>query len=337
MIDNRVLKILEFSEQNVGEHAPVADREGLFASLCGEVFVAPPEQPDELANYGFGLKNGVHAVVPYCLSTYGRQPTEGLSRDVKLAELLSKIVPYPILAGSAVYLGANHAMCDDIDLVQYVMIGATRAERIDVAKRLRQLIDDLCPTSLKASLNNMDDDKPMPPCAAEGTKNVRKYLGELVGVDPFRPDPKLIAQLGSAQMIWSAETFSLGKPISLQLHFVHQSFFDKDVHPYQEAHECEAAAFLHTNQHWLAPSMCNYFGFLKRGIQEQLAEGDIIKAAKRAAILFGLVGNSTAQRELVSILDVYADLSDDGQQRSRKKMEPMISDLRKVAADAYNS
>ena len=55
------------------------------------------------------------------------------------------------------------------------------------------------------------------------------------------------------------------------------------------------------------------------------------------AILFGFVGNSAAQHALVSLLDEYANLNEHVRQQSREKIGPMISDLRKATADAYNS
>lgn len=337
MFDRRVLTILTLSDRRAVEPAPVADREAEFASLCKQFFPAPPEQPDELANYGFGLKQSVRAVLPYCISAHARQPVVELSQDPKLAALLARIEPYPIFAGSAVFLGANHPMCDDLDLVQYIFVGAGRDERLEVATGLRKMVVDLDPASLKASLNNTSDGPQVPPQIARGRTSIRDYLDELLGSDASQPDPKLVARLASAQIAWPASAYRIRKVISLQLHFIHQSFVDKDIHPYQETHECDAAQFLHSNRYWLDSSFRNYFGFLFRGIQQQLVNNDIIKAAKRAAVLSGLVGNTNAQNTLISHLMAYPDGDETGQQRIRDMMRSIIIDVQKAAANAFKS
>ncbi|MFA9262927.1 MAG: hypothetical protein ACEQSB_06300, partial [Undibacterium sp.] len=201
---------------------------------------------------------------------------------------------------------------------------------------LRQLVEDLKPTALKASLNNAFGNRPRPPRFAEGEQRIRNLLNLIVGPDPRNPDPQAITELASAQLEWRASTFGFGKPVSLQLHFVHMAFVDKDVHPQQEVHECDAKAFLHINQHWLAPSFRNYFQFLIRGIQSELAAHDTIKASKRAAMLFGLVGNLGAQAEVVSRLDNYLGLNEDDQRDSRAQIESIIGNLREALADACN-
>jgi hypothetical protein len=337
LIDQRVIEILKLSDQGIRERAGVAALEVLYARVTSEYFSVPPEQPEELLNYGFGIKPGVQAVLSYCISSYARRPSEILSQDPRGAALLSKIKPYPVLAGSAVLLGIDHCICDDVDLVQYIDVGTRLEERVNVAKKLRKLVEDLKPTTLKASLNNTIGNRPRPPRFAEGEQRIRNLLGMIVGPDPRNPNSQAISELAGAQLAWRASTFGVGKPVSLQLHFVHKAFVDKDVHPQQEVHECDAIAFLHVNQHWLAPSFRNYFQFLIRGIQSELATHDAIKASKRAAMLFGLVGNLRAQVEVISLLDNYLGLNDDEQRDSRAQIESIIDNLREALANACNT
>ena len=336
MIDRRVIRILELSDQGVGEPAAVAELESLYALVTSGYFSVPPEQPEELSNYGFGLKEGVPAILPYCVSPFARQPSERLGQYPKIAALLSKIEPYPILAGSAVLLGVEHAICDDIDLVTYIEVGTRPEERLHVARELRRLVKDMKPHTLKASFQNSEGNKPRPTWSKEGQHDINRLLDRIVGSDSRNPDTKEIARLASAQLEWPASSFGLGKRVSLQLHFVHRAFIDMNVHPQQEVHECDARKFLHTNQHWLAKSFWNYFQFLTRGIQREVVKDDEIKAYKRAAMLFGLVGESGDQAKVVSMLDQFLGLDEDEQKESRSQIASIIESLRENLAHARN-
>ena len=328
MIDERITRILQLSEQGVGQKPAVADREREFASVCADVFSDPPTQPEELANYGFGLRETVVAVLPYCVSACSKQSSVRLLDEPKISDLMAKIKAYPILAGSAVFLGVDHALCEDVDLVHYVTVGTTRVERVAVATEIRRLVEGLNPNTFLVSHNNSGDIMPAPWRSAEGRKRIRGLLDQLVGDDPKNPDPENIASIGWIQLAWSPNSSGLKKPITLQLHFVHRSFADKDVHPYQELHECDANDFVHTNKPWLAPSFRHYFSFLARAITPQLVSEDVVKAAKRAAVFLGLVGDVDAQGRLVALLDGYSMLDDDGKRQSRESMEGMIGELR---------
>ncbi len=337
LVDQRVKKIFQLSRRSAHGPTHVNELESLFASVSCDCFATPPEQPNELANYGFGLRSDVQTILPYCVSHCSRQLFYDRKKYPKMSKFLEKIDPYPILAGSAVFLGADHAICDDVDLVKYMTIGTTQEERSNVGLEFRRLIKEMHPTSLKASLNNAGNDKPKPPVEAIGSVKIRQYLDKLVGNNVDNPDPQLVARLKSAQLIWSAETMGLNKQITLKVHFVHSAFPNSDIHPYQEVHECAPNDFLHTNRHWLAPSFCGYFGFLLQGIQDQLVKNDPIKAAKRAAILFGIVGCSVSQKEIIQLLDNYPNLDPADKVQRRKQMIAKIGGLQQAAASVYNS
>lgn len=337
LIDQKVIAILKFSDHDIGRTPIVGERENLFASVSGACFSVPPEQPEELANYGFGLKVGLQAVFPYSVSCYSHRPSEALSRDSRVAVLLSNIKPYPILAGSAVLLGVDHAMCDDVDLVKYIEVGTRPEERAHVARELRHLVEVLKPATFKATLNNSTNDlPPTPPLSGDGDMRIGRLLDMILGNDRQNPDTQKIAQLASAKLKWPAQSFGLGKPVSLQLHFVHSAFIDKDIHPHQEVHECTTEDFLHTNQHWLASSFWNYFQFLKRGILSELQENNAIKASKRAAMLFGLLGDRGAQAVIVDLLNGFNRLSTVAQGDRRTQMASLIGNLREELAIACN-
>ena len=336
MIEPRIDRILGLSNHIVGEHPRVAEREDLFAEISREVFPNPPAQPYELENYGFGLINHVSAVVPFCVGEYAYEPQSQVAQHPKLATFLAKLEPYPILAGSAVFLGTDHAICDDVDLVTYVDLGTTEEERQDVGRRLREIVEEFRPAELISQMSSGPEGEPAGKLKGIGDTEIPALLDSLVGTDPKHPDPRLVARLVSAQLEWTAEFFELGKPVSLRVHFVHLANEDKDIHPYQELHGCKAEDFLHTNRNWLTPSFGYYYGFLRKGLLEirgkKTSERDIIKKAKRAAMILGIFGRHRhEQRILVDLLDAYPRQVDErGRKKLLEEMEKIISEVRRV-------
>ncbi|WP_457670732.1 hypothetical protein [Thiolapillus sp.] len=326
MIDKGVERILELSDPPVGEPPQTEAIEREFAYLSGGCFTNPPLQPYHLKNYGFGLKNGINAVIPFCVSKHAVEPN--LARYPEIAPLIQAIknhipdTPYPILAGSAVFLGARHGKCNDVDLVAYVLVGTTDEERHTVGRTLRDMVSATAPTEIKATVSGGKR------LFAEGVL-IEPLLDQLVGNNPQNPAPDLVCGLASVQLIFDADPTSLNKQITLQIHFIHQSFIETDIHPYQELPECNANNFFHKNQHWLAPSFLHYFRFLLRGIEAEPMRKNPLKAAKRAAMLTGMAGLWKEQDLLIAHINGRAPLADVDLQalinRLRAEISPLVT------------
>ncbi|WP_417463278.1 hypothetical protein [Kordiimonas sp.] len=251
------------------------------------------------------MQTGVQSIIPFCIANHVVPPT--LRSHPEIRTLIQKIqhsgsiTPYPILAGSAVYLGIGHINCDDVDLVAYVPVGAKDDERKAVGRFLRQLVTATRPTELKASVIVSDNKiKKLSTKRSGGTAD--NLLDRILGEDPTEPDPEIIVNLASAQLIFDADPKSLGKQMTLKIHCTPLNFVDTDIHPHQELPECDEHDFFHTNKHWLAPSFVHFFRFLIRGVNEQQEKQNIVKAAKRAAMLAGMAGDWDVQKEIIDLI-----------------------------------
>lgn len=313
MVDARVVQILELSDVPAGTRPSVGTIEYDFARLSRERFANPPYQPSHLENYGFGLQTGVKSVIPYCIAGHVVPPTLRSHREIKTLiqniEHSDIVTPYPILAGSAVFLGINHDNCDDVDLVIYVPVGARDDERKAVGRFFRQLVTATQPTELKATvIISGNRTKKLSTKRSSGT--IGDLLDRIVGKKPTEPDPEVIADLASAQLIFDADPHGLGKQTTLKIQLTPLNFVDTDIHPYQELPECDEHEFYHTNKHWLAPSFVHFFRFLFWGVTEQLAEQNIVKAGKRAAMLAGMAGDWDAQKEIIDAIRAFTPTTD---------------------------
>lgn len=322
MFDIRVLRILDFDRDPEGQMA-LGDREQAFSDFATGCFPATFAQNTFLTNYGFGVVDGIPAVVPFNLARTADCLAAGFPLSPTSTQL-EEYGHYPILAGSAVFLGPDHDLCEDIDFVFYMEVGDDPEVRKRIAEKLVEVVKQSQPYLVETSVRGKNNPGKWPA--------VGKDIPLLIQRDILRANildtHEAIGNLGYVHFAWPAGAVTPGKPVSLRVHILHSNVKNTDIHPYQEIHCCEAPEFFHRNKHWLSESFGSYLDFLRYEITESSIELNPIKATKRAIPLAGMVGAFDAQFDLLDLLRVYAESGTDLTKRSRI--------LEKIKKSVYN-
>lgn len=323
MFDDQVVEILEFFLDPGGEIA-TGDREKTFSNFTLGFLPADVSRIVYLLNYGFGLAASIPAIVPYNLSHRANGYVRGLPLG-PAATHFGHDGKYPILAGSAVFLGADHALCEDLDFVLYLEVGDLPEVRHTVAKKFVEQVMLARPQQVVIAVNGKDRGE-WPATGEEIPEKIERYIPL---IDVAETSTK-IGNIRHVHLEWPAHEVALGKPASLRIHFVHSNTVSRDIHPYQEMHGCNAPDFFHRNKHWLSGSFGAYFEWLRNKISEQSVENSPIKAAKRAIPLSGMVGDVDTQSRLVGLLDAYGHQSAESTMRTKtlEAIKKIVHDIR---------
>jgi hypothetical protein len=138
-----------------------------------------------------------------------------------------------------------------------------------------------------------------------------------------------VARLGFVQFEWTKTRPNRGKPVSLRIHYIHEAVVNTDIHPYQELHGCQAIDFLHTGRHWFVASFGHYFTFLRDRLSQATIDASPIKAAKRAVVMFGMIGDLDSQKILLSLLHEYALQDPERNRDTIERIKQMVDALRR--------
>lgn len=272
--------------------------EQCYLRISDRIFGVAPKERKHLSNYGFGQKSEIEGILPYVF--HENMQYQNLSEELKkiFHPLKEMTGAYPIIAGSSLYLGVTSERCEDIDLVSYVEISSKLKEREKLSDKIATFIRASTPNQIKLVI---DPEQPKQEQAEEyccndydiERHNIEDFLNEFFPPDNTQNRLRWIIYLN---LKWKEKAF--GKPVTLKLHFIHNSQPSSDIHPHQEHHVCNVDDFFHTNRNWLCSSLKHYVEFLARSICRATNDTSPLKNTKRAYAVAGVIGDTRIQKIL---------------------------------------
>lgn len=245
----------------------------------------------EASKYGFGRACADAPIKPYNISSIVVSDFPHVDNLSAFEDLEGLISNYPIFSGSCVFLGTDHSLCEDIDLVMYLYLPQSEQVRRDAALHIKNAAMNLSPTSISIAQNT----KIGPRKLKASSRHIKELIDDLLVEESLSHD---IAKLRYIHFSWDTDFLGFDKPVSISLHITHATVEADDIHPYQECHYCDFPSFFHGDRHWLQSSLRKQYLFLREKIGVIPVEDSPTKATKRALVLLGLIGLFEEQASL---------------------------------------
>lgn len=336
MFDTSALKLIYISLQikSANGRRPISEYEEEFTSLSGKIFGDISSQDAKLTNYGFCVADDERGILPYCVNSICVCQRLSSEIDKYFIGKSEYFQDYPVLAGSAIFLGMDHPECNDLDVVNYITVNQDSKKRREIIQELWAFANSFDPEKVKIKPTGARMEFTGAETVTLGRESRQKYN---VGLDRSTGNrPKFfgidIADIESIIFNNVSNAGSGEKPVNVYFHCIQSVMENLDTHPYQEVHFCSGTEFFHLDRSWLVRSIADHFTFLKGKIAENKDAEDPVKSVKRAIVLAGITGAFELQGQLVKLLNMLSDSdSDPDREIKNKVLEEMTEQVDRLS------